>query len=790
MAAAKPMLSADTQYHSVSTDMDQSSEKDSLQRKVELGGHPQMRKNRKWIPTVLLQAFFFLWIAPIMTLLVLNMKGYTIGASAWCPGGICWVDAFEADSSIPELNIHRFDKQGHNLLGILQLVAKLLEIWFELVAVALVYHYTMRLAAMKEGLPIGYLNRPNEFADLPGLFESLLWTSLPSSKGPQAYKKKAARIRVWAFIIMTVVLCFICNLIGPAIAVLLIPTLGWQHAPKVSYQTFSSLASANPPPSNGFTYLDTFSCTHRDLANYRYSCTRYDWAEKLDAWTSSWVVAAAESSHTTITQQDELVFTLNASRPDADGDYHGATYWIPSRQLVHTFSEDYDNIAYISLGYNATDLELSDEEYDSYVVYNKSQRLQVQRNGHILGTYPNRWYDAFDSLSWTTTIDEGRALQCYSHYAYGLASDNYTKCIQDGKDWGPNTKFASFTIAGPGNNTASGSNITMEVFASDHAAYFPNGTIPAGVSPDCLIDGTVPAGLECNWDQIFAPPTPDMANATSYITTIQATMTQGTEKVVATIDYIAYMGFTTYSLDPYPDSNPLRLVQTQSLPANGTAMPVDPAWTLATFSIEDGGVLETNRSTTQILHKVLSSILAGALEEADSDNPSREYLELVNEYEAIAYVPALQTLSIIEYSTSNLTQAKPTKAMIEDKEHPLLFRTALMYVWAYGMGSRTAILGVVVAMMGVAVVLAQFFLGIFDRKSIRSTTQLLVAALEHAPQGEFGGREHDEAEMARVRFHLQDAEEKAGKFTFHSTDLIGMTHGQPEVRHASVGSVG
>lgn len=56
-----------------------------------------------------------------------------------------------------------------------------------------------------------------------------------------------------------------------------------------------------------------------------------------------------------------------------------------------------------------------------------------------------------------------------------------------------------------------------------------------------------------------------------------------------------------------------------------------------------------------------------------------------------------------------------------------------------------------------------------DRRRYSSPTQLLVAALEHSPQGGFEGREHDEATMAKVWFHaLGDKHRSAGKFSFNS----------------------
>jgi len=198
--------------------------------------------------------------------------------------------------------MHRFDHDDHNLLGALQLVAKALEVWFELIAGALVYLVTMLLAGKKEGLPIGYLTRPNEFSDLVGLLDPLLWSSLPR-KGRmevQPYHKRASRIRIWAFILMTIALCVLCNLMGPATAVLVIPSLQWIEAKKVYGGTFSYLNSAEPPSLTGAAMNDTWNCSPANFTSNSYSCAAYDWADKLDAWATSWLAAAAEGSYTTI----------------------------------------------------------------------------------------------------------------------------------------------------------------------------------------------------------------------------------------------------------------------------------------------------------------------------------------------------------------------------------------------------------------------------------------------------------------------------------------------------------
>jgi hypothetical protein len=143
------------------------------------------------------------------------------------------------------------------------------------VAVGLVYVVTMRLASRPEGLPIGYLTRPIEFADLPGLADPLLWKSASEPGRSSTSKRRSSQWRIWALIAMSVALCILCNLMGPAIAVLLIPSLQWSDTDKVPYQTFSSLNSAAPPLPDGFARLDTFYCDGDQFTNFQYSCAAY-----------------------------------------------------------------------------------------------------------------------------------------------------------------------------------------------------------------------------------------------------------------------------------------------------------------------------------------------------------------------------------------------------------------------------------------------------------------------------------------------------------------------------------
>ncbi|KAI7225401.1 hypothetical protein KC330_g9131, partial [Hortaea werneckii] len=767
IATAKPALTTDTQYHSLSSisDTEQQPGKDSslLEQKVELGDHPPLQKSRSWLKTILLQTLCLLWTVPIMALLVLNFKRHIIGASAWCPNDDCWVQGFSVNTSTTVSRITKFDRQDHNLLGALQFVAKALEIWFELIATALVYLVTMLLASKKDGLPIGYLTRPNDFADATGLFDRLLWTSLPMRRHNEPYRRWS-RIRIWAFIIMTIFLCALCNLMGPAAAVLVIPSLQWIETEHVGTGTFSHLNSANPPSTSSLAPTainDTFpSCDESDFAAYNYTCASYDWAEKLDAWVSSIVASAAEYSYRAITWQDVLSFTVNttSSRSKIRGETvlnNDPITWVPNRNLIKAFYKDATIVAYISQGFSNTEIaatsresdivavEVTDEEYETYRLYNKSLELELQRSGPILGTYPNymTWSYTQDDESthwWTVVIDSDHALRCCAGYVYGNEDTAYyTRCFQDGAGWGLNTKYTNFSIGGVFNSESQQiePGVKYEVYSSDKVGFLFNGQTPSSLPQACLNPGQVSKDLDCDWDALFAEPGPS-PRIKNNVTTLVMTMSAGNNTTaVLAVDFVAFAAFTNYTLDPSPLSNPISLVQTQTVPQIYEPIALNPAWTLAAWSTEVGGEIPAERAAATILRSVMTTI-------ASSNATLLAESRYLDQLLAVVTTPIFQTLSMIEYETlgptSLTTESTRPASPSSSSSSPLtLTRNANLHVWAYGLTSRTALLGAVVSISGIITVLIQFLLGLVDRKAYRSPTQLLVAALEHFPQGEF-----------------------------------------------------
>lgn len=276
--------------------------------------------------------------------------------------------------------------------------------------------------------------------------------------------------------------------------------------------------------------------------------------------------------------------------------------------------------------------------------------------------------------------------------------------------------------------------------------------MPAGLSPDCLpMFQVVPANLQCDWEAFFQPTNDTiLATRSQFVNTIHlsteyAPVDGHPTSMDLMFDFVAYFNFTTYSLDPSPITNPLFFVTMPDLPMSGTPIPVDPAWTLAAWSADLGGTMAPNRSSAiAVLHafdRFWDLDLYQSANPLSIYNPNSDY---------IALLPVIQTLSLIDFSID------PNSTVSSDANHPILYREGRINVWAYGMSSRTAWLGVGVCSFGIVVVIFQCFLGIIDRRPYRSPTELLVAALEHAPSDEFMGRDHDERSIARTPFRVED----------------------------------
>jgi hypothetical protein len=527
-----------------------SEESEQLKPDPRRPSQPKSPKQRGLIVACVFQAICFLWIPFILTFIVLNFLQHVVGATIWCLGRHCHVELFNPVFSVPISNLDHFDKRDRDVLGALQLFAKVAEIWFGFIVASLVTLITFKLAERQKGLPIRLITRPFEFADFLSLFDKSLW--------------KTRRFLVC----FTAFLYIVCNLMGPAVAVLLIPHLRWIDTEEVGDRTFDSIGAADPPMEELGRYFwdSTSNCHSQDFQNLSFSCAANPYASKLDSWIGTYI--AADSYVDGLTQEWNVKFRVNqtfaASSPHfaEDQNYSAVTWWTPSRQLLSSLDDDLTMVKQISQGADAAAL---DEIYanaignhslidppDRYHRYNDTLRLSIDRNGPIMGAI------ALDEFSiWTTKIDDQRSIRCFISYdlffaPFYLESSHgtYTKCIRIGIGWSKENKHVKFTIAGERNYTTNltSPHVEVSVTSSDKAQFFENGKFPSWLPPECLVPAQLPSTLFCDWERLFhTDPSAELYNRTQNVVTIgMSTKDRHADKsknefFQLTVDFVAFL---------------------------------------------------------------------------------------------------------------------------------------------------------------------------------------------------------------------------------------------------------
>ena len=100
----------------------------------------------------------------------------------------------------------------------------------------------------RDGLPLRHLNRPKEYAEFSGLLDSSMYTS--GNRTP-----RRPRYVIYGFVAVSGLLGAGCNLMGPGVAVLVIPTLQWKSVPQFGGLEFTSMAGDSAPNLIAFSEL-------------------------------------------------------------------------------------------------------------------------------------------------------------------------------------------------------------------------------------------------------------------------------------------------------------------------------------------------------------------------------------------------------------------------------------------------------------------------------------------------------------------------------------------------------
>ncbi|KAL8709287.1 MAG: hypothetical protein Q9225_007472 [Loekoesia sp. 1 TL-2023] len=705
-----------------------------------LVNQPQQRRRTRIALHWLWHIICLLWLAPIAVLLYLNFHKHVIGASAWCPGGNCNAESTSSEKSV--VRAQELDRQDHDLLGALQFAAKALEVWFMFVATSLVFDIGMLFAKKGRGLPVGYLLTHLEFGDIRYIFNPLLWTS-PWPHRHSVPEKRVRIIKLYIFAVVTAFLTILANLMGPAAAVLVLPTLQWVDTQHVPQQTFNDTSAAYQPSNDRVSPY----CNTTQLATRNYSCTYDPYGSSLDAWASQTIssldqVRAYEDSYMTLgsSQEDALQFTFNATR--------GELIWVPNRQVLREMSHEFVKTQGLLASYDPPEFPEK--------MYNNSLQTLLQRQGPSLG---------FQALCHRGNVSllqdkNDRWIACFDGWQNSYGSDTYFKCLRLGTDINDSKYHSQFFLENlssdvPDNETAVG------VYFANQAVYF-NDTedFGSGILKSCFADDTSLAA--CDWDHVFeSADLPQELKNTSVNVGLVSYHVPGAPNPEARVycDHVTYLSFPRYTADTSPQSNPQNLVTLNDLvaavPNDTVPLVVNTDWFLAAYSADFNATLDGNEGIVKELGRVLPIAYQG-----DDDNDTIDLYKFI-----YLHLYALgQSLSLIDYSNFS-APANPDsqEAKEADKAHHIFYTWGTIHVWAYGLGGRTSYLGVAVVLAGSACVLARFLLGLFNDAEERSTVEVLASAFKHHHQGEFEGLE-EESHLAKVRYQIVNDGEREQRF--------------------------
>ncbi|PPJ59331.1 hypothetical protein CBER1_05784 [Cercospora berteroae] len=748
---------------------------------------------------VLFQLLALLWVGGIGYLLYVNFKQHILGASAWCTFNTCFPQVWAKDLMIPRALLVKFDRDTHNLLGGLQLAAKLAEIWFCLIAAWLVYLKTVQLGQSAQGLPIGYMLRHIEFANTLSLFDRLMWTT------SVARRHRKGQHRLLSYLCLTGLLCVLCNLMGPAVAVLLVPSLQWIDTQADVTAKFDSFYSGEPPKPDEFAMKDALQSRNgywRDCGTLtymrpgQYRCSGV-WASSLDAWVEA--VFAKQGGTTPVSSsQNNIYFTYNKTmvpatqfeQHDVKSTFYEEMFWTPSRQVLSALGDDLQYVKDMSTGaFPETESRLA-----SNSSYNNTVSTVVHRIAPALGALVGSWYNVSNDSSSQPIYDiqlrDERTVRCYKNYTLldavgcgkecGNAASSYTRCIKLERDkragfwidqrymaqiaqWGPYTRYEHF--------------VSDVVFLPMHTV--PHSMVAVGFEQRCL-DLITDDGSECNWDALFEMNNEDarLATRTRRVNTLHITWNssilstlnfKAVSVVTLAIDFVAFQGMADYALDTSWISNPLMQLdfQPEISPHKSKSgfqpIEINPNWTLATWA---AGYSQASIISDDDIDKPIAldvSRAAPARLQRYFELPflkiNKTDLSLSDWDEAVKIVPVMQMLSIIDFGISPAGASDPAGTKILMKQY------GSIQVWAYGTKSRTGWLGVAVAGCGCLVVLYEVYVGLRDRRQFRSPTEILISALQHNSNGEFDGLRKEKG-VARVSFRLEDDCSSAGRLRF------------------------
>ena len=667
---------------------------------------------KRWRPNVWELASHitgFLWLLPILALLTLNSKSYVLGATIWCPSRKCTIDYYHGD---PFERSEQLAAGDQSALAGLQFVAKALEVWFIFVSTSLIYDVAMLLANSRGGLPLGLLFAHLEFADIRFLFRPQLWRST-ALKEAGIGKSHVRSVKLYLFVGLVAFLSILTNLMGPAIAVLVLPNLQWIETTRIPQYQFNWTQIEYGPVFN-----DTLpGCTDADIDNLTWGCTSEVYGPSLDSYAKAAEAATEQDLDSwsgkavALSQEGSIQYGLN-------GSVVNSMTWAPNRQVLRELSFDVVDVLYPFMNSSQVDPHSPDMRQ----VKNSLSTL-LERDGISYG-YENQ---CFPGNKTTIVVNEAedQMVTCYSGWKFSNPGNgnrhSYTKCIRTGLGWpGMAENGGQLLLAGPKSQDNA---MTITHFISPSATYFNQTTDFGSGIRACLAHG---ATGKCDWGNIFKTEMPpELRNSTKNTLISEYDFNHSSlPNARVWCDSHVYMSFPTYSFDISERSNPLHLVQLKNISQVPTTEPalMNPEWLLVAWSVANGDTVPYSRPITQEFRKAIPLFY----KENETSIGGHEF-SLLHHYSLS------QALSLVSFA---YVQANET-CDAATCTGPVFSRYALLHVWAFGLSDQASQLSSVVVGLGAACVLIRLLLAVRCRpRRDHSSVELIAAALRHRPQRE------------------------------------------------------
>jgi hypothetical protein len=585
---------------------------------------PKKRRPRA-VTRALLFANSLAWLALVVTLMVLNGRGYIIASSFGCLFRTCQFDLLREPSHGGSRR-QQLASIDRNVMNALQLVAKALEVWFLIIAGTLVYNISMAFARQRDGLPLYYLDFHEKFTGSGDFLRRSLWKAPLAREGERRrYSRK-----LYAVLGLVVLLCITSNLLGPAIAILLLPVRERTIVHHLRPRQFVQLHSEDPPSlalHDGEVTVDSQPATPVD----RFYINRL----VADSFDVGFIHMYGMGG----------LVRIQISTADWVNSNHA---WIPCQKVLNQLSSQlsrYQNAMFVTweeiteqqargVDVGSSDAAFSDGESTTmtqslYQTYRGSLDTHLKRRGPAIGV----WGACIHGNTSVIEVREGMSVRCYTLPAIGQ-SYNFplsdpdeglsTRCIRVGPGWaGARNDHSRFFIQATDPPTKNLSGAASVDIYSVAGSIFLNSTTRHCRTP---VSSRQSSESSCDWDRLFseAPPSeyrnvslnqqvveytywkdlnttngddfpsapqPD-GNSTHWCVSV-ASLGFGTYELGATERVLNYTGYTELSIDA--DAAPAEPLY------------IHPGWFLAGWDVDDLGTIYadwTNPAAFQTLHDV------------------------------------------------------------------------------------------------------------------------------------------------------------------------------------------